>query len=173
MKDQVAALRWIKDNIKYFGGNENSVTLTGLSAGGASTHFHMLSPLSRGLFHKAISTSGTALCNWALQENEVEKTRKLAKLVGCGTKSSQEIIDCLRTRPARQINEAVRNFRVWSYNPFSPFAVNVDSKSKNPFLPKHPYKLLTSGEVHDVPWITSVSADEGLYPAAGKELKRI
>nr|CAH7761878.1 unnamed protein product [Callosobruchus chinensis] len=43
------ALQWIKDNIKYFGGNPDSVTLTGLSAGGASVHFHYLSPLSKGI----------------------------------------------------------------------------------------------------------------------------
>nr|CAH7761876.1 unnamed protein product [Callosobruchus chinensis] len=49
LKDQSMALQWIKDNIKYFGGNPDSVTLTGLSAGGASVHFHYLSPLSKGI----------------------------------------------------------------------------------------------------------------------------
>jgi carboxylesterase type B len=48
MKDQVAALRWVRDNIAEFGGNPNSVTIFGESAGGASTHFHMLSPASKG-----------------------------------------------------------------------------------------------------------------------------
>jgi hypothetical protein len=48
MKDQVAALRWVRDNIALFGGNPNSVTIFGESVGGASTHFHMLSPASRG-----------------------------------------------------------------------------------------------------------------------------
>jgi juvenile-hormone esterase len=48
MKDQVAALRWVRDNIALFGGNTNSVTIFGESAGGASTHLHMLSPASKG-----------------------------------------------------------------------------------------------------------------------------
>lgn len=48
MKDQVAALKWVKNNIQYFGGNPNSITLTGLSAGGASVQYHYLSPLSKG-----------------------------------------------------------------------------------------------------------------------------
>jgi len=48
MKDQVAALRWVRDNIAVFGGNPNSVTIFGESAGGASTHFHMMSPASKG-----------------------------------------------------------------------------------------------------------------------------
>jgi carboxylesterase type B len=48
MKDQVAALRWVRDNIASFSGNPKSVTIFGESAGGGSTHFHMLSPASKG-----------------------------------------------------------------------------------------------------------------------------
>lgn len=54
MKDQVMALKWVQDNIEYFGGNRDSVTITGLSAGGASVHYHYLSPLSKGKFRKLI-----------------------------------------------------------------------------------------------------------------------
>jgi carboxylesterase type B len=48
MKDQVMALRWVQKNIAKFGGNPNRVTIFGESAGGASVHFHLLSPLSKG-----------------------------------------------------------------------------------------------------------------------------
>lgn len=48
LKDQSLALRWLQGNIAAFGGNPNSVTLFGLSAGGASVHYHYLSPLSQG-----------------------------------------------------------------------------------------------------------------------------
>lgn len=49
LKDQNLALRWVKKNIKHFGGNPDLITVFGQSAGGASAHYHMLSPLSRGL----------------------------------------------------------------------------------------------------------------------------
>lgn len=56
--DQVAALKWVKQNIAAFGGDPKNVTIFGESAGGVSVHMHLASPLSRGLFHKAIIESG-------------------------------------------------------------------------------------------------------------------
>ena len=55
--DQIAALRWIRANIAAFGGNPENVTLFGSSAGASSQGFLMVSPLARGLFHRAIAQS--------------------------------------------------------------------------------------------------------------------
>ena len=61
--DQLTAIKWIKDNIEAFGGNPNNITLMGQSAGAMSVQQHCLSPLSKGLFHKAIMSSGGGVNN--------------------------------------------------------------------------------------------------------------
>ena len=61
--DQIAALQWVQRNIAAFGGDPKNVTIFGVSAGGVSVHTHLTSPLSRGLFQKAIvspAAGGTA-----------------------------------------------------------------------------------------------------------------
>ncbi|MBL4629654.1 MAG: carboxylesterase family protein [Paraglaciecola sp.] len=56
--DQISALKWIKKNIKQFGGDNSNITLFGESAGAANIGNLMLSPLADSLFHRAISQSG-------------------------------------------------------------------------------------------------------------------
>ncbi|CAF4919462.1 unnamed protein product, partial [Rotaria magnacalcarata] len=57
--DQRMAMTWIRDNIAQFGGDKNSVTLMGQSAGSHSACIHIASPLSASLFHAGILDSGT------------------------------------------------------------------------------------------------------------------
>jgi carboxylesterase type B len=98
LKDQVEALRWVQKNIETFGGDANRVTIFGESAGGMSVHFHMLSPLSKGLFQAAISESGSALMPLSFRANSMlSHVQRLADAVGCPTENSEELISCLRT----------------------------------------------------------------------------
>ncbi|XP_039753211.1 venom carboxylesterase-6-like [Pararge aegeria] len=167
LKDQSFALKWVRDNIKSFGGNPDSVTLTGCSAGGASVHYHYLSPLSKGLFHRGIAFSGAAFTSWAHSIKPVQKAKELASLVGCDTTNSRDMAECLRSRPGEMIVNAqieMFDYRVKWFNVFAPTA--EDPNTKNPFLTQHPYTASQAGEMQRLPLIASVTSEEGLYPAA-------
>ena len=56
--DQIMAIQWIKNNIQFFGGNPNNITIFGESAGGQDVIALYTSPLAKGLFERAISQSG-------------------------------------------------------------------------------------------------------------------
>ncbi|KAG7188023.1 hypothetical protein KM043_015769 [Ampulex compressa] len=166
LKDQSMALRWVSENIESFGGDKNKITLVGLSAGGASVHYHYLSPLSANLFQGGISISGTTLNCWTQMENGLEKAKKISALMGCPTTNTREMIRCLRYRPGRTLVQAVSEFMPWQYLPFSPFGPTVEKGGDAPFIDRLPIEIIKSGSVQDVPWITGVTSEEGLYPAA-------
>jgi len=166
MKDQSFALKWIKENIQYFGGNPKSITITGLSAGGASVHYHYLSALSKNLFTRGISVSGCALNSWTLDEKPLAKTKLIGATVGCKQENTKDLVACLKTRSVKLLNEATRVLRPWLFAPFSPLGLVIEGEKEGAFLTKHPYELITEGNVYDVPWIVTASSAEGLYPVA-------
>lgn len=114
-----------------------------------------------------MSFSGTALDCWTQTENAAEKAKKLGEIVGCPTSDNILLVKCLTTRPAISIAQAVGNFMPWLYNPYTPFGPVVEKESKKPFIDRSPAEIISSGDAADVPWLTSLTSEEGLYPAAG------
>lgn len=87
LKDQLLAIKWTNENIHSFGGDKNKITLYGISAGSSSVHAHVLSPASRGLFHRAIMASGVIVNPWAVTfENHLPRLFRFGKIIN--------LIDC-------------------------------------------------------------------------------
>ncbi|KPJ19760.1 Bile salt-activated lipase [Papilio machaon] len=96
LKDQVAALRWIKENIEAFGGDPNKVTISGASAGGVSVDYHLLTKTER-LFDKVISQSGTSLCPWGVMESDRNVPIRIATHLGYVADDINEAVQYLAT----------------------------------------------------------------------------
>lgn len=97
LKDQVMLLRWVKLHISRFGGDPSSVTLLGYGAGAISITLHMVSPMSRNLFHKAIVMSGSATGQWPLPVEQLNLAVRQAALLHCTTENLTDMMSCLNS----------------------------------------------------------------------------
>lgn len=170
--DQATALKWVHNNIRYFGGDPNSVTIFGQSAGGASVEFQMLSPYSKGLFHRAIAQSGSSMCPWSLMTNVGNYTKQLAKGLNCPTKPSYKMLRCLRSKNAREIlnyRKKMKVFKNFSY-PLA-FGPRIDIERKIPFISHHPKLLIERKQFNHVPYITGATANEAGFIVAAMMAK--
>ncbi|GBP82669.1 Esterase FE4 [Eumeta japonica] len=99
LRDQIAALKWVKRNIAAFGGDPDNITLFGESAGGTSTSFLIASNLTDGLFNRAIIQSGSFLAHWGINRNPLSASSMLAKELGYNSTDPVELHDILKNVP--------------------------------------------------------------------------
>ncbi|XP_076286592.1 esterase FE4-like [Lasioglossum baleicum] len=137
LKDLIAALEWVKENIVNFGGDPNNVTIFGASAGGVLAHALAISPRAQGLFHKAIMQSGLLTCPWSLNQSKPERCFRLAKVLGKDSTDPEEVVQYLRTVDANDIVKAVEHILTEQERKqfVLPFALNTDDIAENPVLP--------------------------------------
>ena len=86
--DQMTAIKWVKDNIAAFGGDPENITVMGQSAGAMSVQQHCLSPMTEGLFHKAVMSSGggvSKLMKTPPMEKHYGFWKKVMAAAGCET----------------------------------------------------------------------------------------
>ncbi|XP_010004476.1 PREDICTED: carboxylesterase 4A [Chaetura pelagica] len=161
--DQVAALQWIQENIIYFGGDPGSVTIAGESAGGVSVSALVLSPLAKGLFHKAISESGTAIRVLFTDQPE-EEAKRIATAFGCEKSSSAATVECLREKTEEEIVQTqiktdltTLQLCYTSLEKCDQPSLFVSASADGVFFPKSPSELLSAKLINAVPYIIGVN----------------
>ncbi|KAJ8732438.1 hypothetical protein PYW07_015037 [Mythimna separata] len=168
MKDQVLALRWVKENITMFGGDSDNITIFGESGGAASVTFHMLSPMSQGLFNKSIAQSGSCLSCWAIAHKPVERAFRSAKALGMITKDVNELLEYLRSVPAHELTRLAfktrtQDEKLRGLTMYCTPTIEKKFEGQEQFLTEDPIDLLLAGKVSNVPLLIGHNSAEGIF----------
>lgn len=138
--DQIFALRWIKENIAAFGGDPHCVTIAGQSAGSMSVNSLMVSPLAKGLFHRAIGQSGAMLTPAMAPVKLSDAEKATAEMLG----RAGLTINRLRDFPADSLLRLPARF----------MPVEDD------YVLPNPLRTFEEGKQNDVPLITGWNKDD-------------
>ncbi|MBW2062680.1 MAG: carboxylesterase/lipase family protein [Deltaproteobacteria bacterium] len=173
--DQIAALEWAHDNIAFFGGDPNNVTIFGESAGAVAVVTLMAIPQAKGLFHKVIAQSGAA-DGVQTPEQAAGLTKAFLADLGVDPENTQKLQevsaeDILKAQPGEAIDwtkPAQARARLFPV---------VDGET----LPRHPREAVKEGEAKGIPLMAGTNRDEmklfkdhkNVKPISDEELEQI
>lgn len=149
--DQVTAINWIKHNISSFGGNPNNITIMGQSAGAMSVQQLCLSPLTKGLFQKAVMSSGGGV-NKLLSTSKEEKyysfNKKVMELCSCSTIEEFKKVEADKLFDAW--NKAKKEMKIMPSCPVIDGELIVDT----------PFNIVKRDDQHHIPYLVGSNSED-------------
>ena len=161
--DQAFAMDWLKRNARNLGGDPNDITIMGEGAGAASVGFHLLAPMSKDKFSKAIMQSGSPVAPWAFMDSGKASNRTVTVAENLGCNSSESLMtfwNCMRTISAENFTSEFMKFKEsWDDLPLAPIIDNWHFKA-------HPREMLQSAEIKVTKVLVGLDKNEGIEKAA-------
>jgi para-nitrobenzyl esterase len=158
LRDQVAALQWVHDNIAEFGGDPANVTIFGESAGGNAVTTLMATPAADGLFHRGIAESSAPMLT--LHQHYAQRfAEKMGELLTADT-GVTDVAEALTSASLAEIGRAGHRLARWVTKEtpgLLPFGPVVDGD----YLPVAPVEAFADGSAHQVPMIIGTNKNEG------------
>ncbi|KAM9626953.1 thyroglobulin isoform 1-T1 [Trichechus inunguis] len=165
LMDQVVALSWVQTHIREFGGDPQRVSLAADRGGADVASIQLLTTraVKARLFRRAVLMGGSALSPAAIisQERAQQQATALAKEVDCPTSPSQDLVSCLRQKPASVLNDAQTKLLAVS-GPFHYWGPVVDGQ----YLREAPARALQRAPRAKVDLLIGSSQDDGLIDRA-------
>ena len=149
--DNIKALQWIRKNIRAFGGNPHNVTITGESAGAHNVMNLVISPLAKGLFHRAMSESG-GMTTDTVADGEEQAEDHIDALLSTCIENDEAIEEWLRNIPAGELFEAY--FAMFGTLP------TYDAYQDGVVIPGSVVSTIRSGHYNKVPIILGANQYE-------------
>lgn len=173
VSDQIMGLRWVKENIRAFGGDPDNITICGESAGGTAVYDMLAAPSAKGLFSKAIAMSGLADDTVHPRQNRLNVELFLDKM-GMGP---SDVPKLKAMEPGAMLKAAD-----WVYNKNNSVypGIFVPGPVIDDLLPDKPWEAMEKGRAAGVDCVFGTCRDEGtlfsllkMIPATWKEVERM
>ena len=153
--DQLTAFKWVKHNISAFGGDPDNITIMGQSAGAMSVQHHCFSPISEGLFHKAVMCSGggvSRVLKSALPDKQYAFWKDI--MAKCGATTLEEF----RRVPVEEL------YRVWQENQTASMGGGCAPCIDGELITDAAHRLLSKGKQHKIPYMIGTTSHDVVPP---------
>ncbi|XP_028033411.1 esterase FE4-like [Bombyx mandarina] len=157
LKDQILALRWVKENIDAFGGDPEKVTLAGIGTGGENVLMHVLYG-NKDLFSKVIIDSGLTLPTLVMAETDSTIPFRLAQDLGFIAYDVKEAINFLATQDSRRVIRSSYKYD-FRYKP----CIENNATGVNTFATKHMSQINRIRDINKIKFMIGQTNNERLY----------
>lgn len=156
--DMILALRWTQRNIRAFGGDPNSVTIFGQSAGGMSVGALLFAPAAEGLFKQGIMESNPLGLPFHSKESAATNANNMNNYLNCPI----DDVDCMKSKTMEEILDAQHHSQTLNFDTlfenFLPWAPLVEEDGE---IPEQPLYALAGGRFKSLPLMSGSTRDEG------------